>query len=228
MKILTWNCNLNFSRKYKQVEQYDADILIIQECEKLPIDFIAGKQLFWMGRNESKGLAVIVKGDSSRPIDHINNELIYFLPIQTQFGLIIGTWAFNHRARKFGPSASGNLVEALTHYEAQILSNTKIVISGDFNNGPRWDFNYFHRNNFRHINSELYRREFTSAYHFIFNEEFGAENAHTFFHQRNRKKEFFIDYIYAKGFETVNCEVGTFEDWKTYSDHVPVIAEFKD
>ena len=153
MKILTWNCNLNFSRKYKQVEQYDADILIIQECEKLPIDFIAGKQLFWMGRNESKGLAVIVKGDSSRPIDNINNELIYFLPIQTQFGLIIGTWAFNHRARKFGPSASGNLVEALTHYEAQILSNTKIVISGDFNNGPQWDFKYFHRNNFRHINS---------------------------------------------------------------------------
>lgn len=227
MKIFTWNCNLNFSRKYKQVEQYDADILIIQECEKLPIDFIAGKQLFWMGRNESKGLAVIVKGDFSRPVDNINNELIYFLPIQTQFGLIIGTCAFNHRARKFGPSASGNLVDMLAHYTAQILSNTKIIISGDFNNGPRWDFNYFHRNNFQHINSELDKREFTSAYHFIFNEKFGAENTHTFFHQRNKKKQFFIDYIYSKGFEAVSCEVGTFDSWNIYSDHVPVIAELR-
>jgi exonuclease III len=71
VKILTWNCNLNFSRKYQQVEQYDADILIIQECEKLPIDFIAGKKLFWMGKNEAKGLAVIVKGDSSKPVANI-------------------------------------------------------------------------------------------------------------------------------------------------------------
>jgi endonuclease/exonuclease/phosphatase family metal-dependent hydrolase len=228
VKILTWNCNLNFSRKYKQIEQYDADILIIQECEKLPIDFIAGKKLFWMGKNEAKGLAVIVKGDSSMPLENINNDLIYFLPIQTQYGLIIGSWAFNRRAKKFGLACSGNLADVLEFYKSSISSNSQAIISGDFNNGPRWDLKYFHKNNFRHINSELNKKEFTSAYHFITNEELGTENDCTFFHQRNVKKGFFIDYVYSKGFETLNCEVGTFDNWNIYSDHVPVIAEFKD
>ena len=228
MNVLTWNCNMRFSTKYHLVERYDADILIIQECEKLPQDFIKNSELFWVGQNENKGLAVIVKGKSSKLLANMNNELIYFLPIQTEFGLIIGTWAFNRRAKKFGPNASGNLVDALTHYEQQISLQKNIIISGDFNNGPRWDLKYFHRNNFRHINSELTKREFTSTYHSIVNEEFGTESVKTFFHQRNEKKGFFIDYVYSKGFDAVNCEVGTFENWKIYSDHVPVIAEFKD
>ena len=225
MKILTWNCNLNFSTKYKQVEQYDTDILIIQECEKLPIDFIAGKQLFWMGRNEAKGLAVIVKGDSAAPLENINNDLIYFLPIQTQFGLIVGTWAFNRRARKFGSMCSGNLAEALKFYESSISSNSQAIISGDFNNGPQWDFTSFHINNFRHLNSELSNRNFISSYHQFTNEEFGAENSDTYFHQRNQKKGFHIDYTYTKGFEVLNCTVGSYTDWNSFSDHIPVISE---
>jgi len=228
MNVLSWNCNMSFSTKYHLIEQYEADIIIIQECEKLPIDFIAGKQLYWMGRNEAKGLAVIVKGDSSRPLDNINSNLIYFLPIQTQYGLSIGTWAFNRRAKKFGPICSGNFVDALEFYLSSISSNSQAIIAGDFNNGPRWDLKYFHKNNFRHINSELNKKEYTSVYHFITNEGLGAENTCTFFHQRNKKKGFFIDYIYSKGFETVNCEVGTFDNWNIYSDHVPVIAEFRD
>jgi len=227
VKILTWNCNLNFSRKYQQVEQYDADILIIQECEKLPIDFMPGKQLFWMGRNEAKGLAVIVKGDSATPLENINNDLIYFLPIQTQFGLIVGTWAFNRRARKFGSMCSGNLADVLKFYEPSISSNSQAIISGDFNNGPQWDFTSFHINNFRHLNSELSNRNFISSYHKFTNEEYGAENSDTYFHKRNQKKGFHIDYVYTKGFEVLNCTVGIFTDWYLISDHVPVVTELR-
>ena len=72
---------MRFSTKYHLVERYDADILIIQECEKLPQDFIKNSELFWVGQNENKGLAVIVKGKSSKLLANMNNELIYFLPI---------------------------------------------------------------------------------------------------------------------------------------------------
>ena len=39
MKIVTWNCNLNFANKFEHLESMDADICIIQECERLKEDY---------------------------------------------------------------------------------------------------------------------------------------------------------------------------------------------
>jgi exonuclease III len=33
LKILTWNCNGAFRRKFDALLQFDADIIVIQECE---------------------------------------------------------------------------------------------------------------------------------------------------------------------------------------------------
>ena len=33
MKVLSWNCNCKFRDKYQLLKKYNADILIIQECE---------------------------------------------------------------------------------------------------------------------------------------------------------------------------------------------------
>jgi len=58
MKIITWNCNLNFSKKFENLEAFDSDIIIIQECERLKTDFFPNHNFFWTGRIESKGLGV--------------------------------------------------------------------------------------------------------------------------------------------------------------------------
>jgi endonuclease/exonuclease/phosphatase family metal-dependent hydrolase len=228
VKILTWNCNLQYLKKSKQIDSFDADVLVIQECESLPNDYKPGYQLFWVGNNEKKGLAVLVRGTNSFIVKKETNDFAYFLPVQTDFGLVIGVWSFNRRAKKFGRKVSGYIVDALEAFEPEISSNAKVVIAGDFNNGPRWDLKGFHRNNFRLIQSELISRGFISAYHTAFSEEPGSEKLGTHFHQRNPQKNFHIDYIYSKGFRVAGVQLEEFANWKEFSDHVPLTAELTD
>lgn len=228
MKILTWNCNLQFSKKSEHIDSFEADVIIIQECEFLPSDFKPGYQLFWTGRNQRKGLAVLVRGSSSHKVERVDNDFAYFLPIQTEFGLIVGVWSFNHRARKFGLNVSGYLVDALEALDEEIGSNEKVVIAGDFNNGPKWDKKRFHRNNFSYIQSELEVRGFLSSYHVASSEEVGSEKLGTYFHQRNPDKSYHIDYVYSKGFQLGESQIAEFAKWQDFSDHVPLVAELTD
>lgn len=228
MKILTWNCNLQYAKKSKQIDSFDADVLVIQECESLPSDYKPGYQLFWVGNNDKKGLAVLVRGTNSFIVKKETNNFAYFLPVQTDFGLVIGVWSFNGRAKKFGSKVSGYIVDALEAFKNEISCNAKVVIAGDFNNGPRWDLKGFHRNNFRIIQSDLISKGFVSAYHTAFSEEPGSESLGTHFHQRNPQKNFHIDYIYSKGFRVGGVQLEEFTNWKEFSDHVPLAAELTD
>lgn len=219
---------MQYAKKSNQIESFDADVLVIQECEYLPSDYKTGYQLFWVGNNDKKGLAVLIRGANSFIVKKETNDFAYFLPVQTDFGLVIGVWSFNRRAKKFGSNVSGYIVDALEVFETEISSNAKVVIAGDFNNGPRWDLRGFHRNNFRLIQSELTRRGFISAYHAAFSEEPGSEKLGTHFHQRNPEKRFHIDYIYSKGFRVAGVKLEEFTNWKEFSDHVPLAAELTD
>ncbi len=219
---------MQYAKKSKQIDSFDADVLIIQECESLPSDYKPGYQFFWVGNNNKKGLAVLVRGTNSFIVKKESSDFAYFLPVQTDFGLVIGVWSFNGRAKKFGSKVSGYIVDALEAFETEISSNAKVVIAGDFNNGPRWDLRGFHRNNFRLIQSELMSRGFISAYHTEFSEEPGSEKLGTHFHQRNPEKRFHIDYIYSKGFSVAGVQIEAFTNWKEFSDHVPLSAELTD
>jgi exonuclease III len=225
VKIVTWNCNLQFSRKSKLVDSFDADVLVIQECENLPVDYKPGYQLFWQGRNQKKGLAVLVRGNESVMVENDETAFAYFLPIQTEFGLLVGVWSFNQRAKKFGNKVSGYLIDALETFENAISSNPRVVIAGDFNNGPRWDLKRFHLNNFRLIQEELTRRGFRSSYHEAFSETPGSESLNTHFHQRNPDKGYHIDYVFTKGYNVSEVQVGEYSEWNETSDHVPLFVK---
>ena len=120
------------------------------------------------------------------------------------------------------------MVDALEAYEDVVSFNAKVVIAGDFNNGPRWDIGRFHRNNFRLIQSELNNSGFISSYHEAFTETPGNESRATHFHQRNPAKGYHIDYIYSKGFKVGDVNLGEFTKWSEASDHVPLLAELTD
>jgi len=225
MKILSWNCNLNFEKKYDHLESIDADILIIQECEKLKENYFSNAKFFWTGRLENKGLGILIKNRSAS-LDPIHNpNLINFLPIQSDELKILGVWAYNHRAVKFGQNVSGNTIEAIKYYEVWLMDESRpCIFGGDFNNSPIWDKRN-NPNNFENINRVLNSLGFESAYHSKTGDDFGVENAATLFHTKKESKKYHIDYLYLKSLVVKSLEVGAYKDWIKLSDHVPIIVE---
>jgi len=227
MKIVTWNCNLKFAKKFEHIESMDADICIIQECEKLKEDYFPNAKFFWTGRIENKGLGVLIKNGSAC-LDPIHNpNLINFLPIRSDNIKILGVWAYNHRAKKFGDDVSGETIQAIEFYKEWLANNDlPCVFGGDFNNSVIWDKPNNH-NNFENINSKLEGLGFNSAYHSDTNDRFGSEETATFFHTKQESKKYHIDYLYLKSLGSSSVELGKYKDWIKLSDHVPVIADLK-
>jgi len=143
MKIVTWNCNLNFAKKYEYIESMDADVCIIQECEKLKGDYFPNSKFFWTGRIENKGLGVLVKNGSASLDSSHNPDLINFLPIRSDNLKILGVWAYNHRAKKFGDNVSGETIKAIEFYK-EWLSDGELpcVFGGDFNNSVIFELEF--------------------------------------------------------------------------------------
>ena len=218
---------MNFRTVFSALQNSEADVLFIQECEKVPRDSFEGFDFHWVGQNDRKGLGILTRGPSKFPLDIYRSDFIYFMPVIYRDIFVLGAWAFNGRAQKFGAESSGYFLDVLDHYGEQIQSSEKVIVAGDFNNGPQWD-TPGHRNNFVGIDEALNKFGLFSAYHVSKSEEFGKESSPTYFHQRNLDKPFHIDYIYSNLKPIKSVEVGLFSDWSKFSDHVPVIAEYQD
>ena len=86
MRIISWNCAMAFRQKAKLLSQYDADIIIIQECEhqvKLNIpDLTDYPHIIWVGNNPNKGLLVAAKeGYPLNKLANYSEDYKYVLPI---------------------------------------------------------------------------------------------------------------------------------------------------
>ncbi|MFD0795979.1 hypothetical protein ACFQZJ_00790 [Maribacter chungangensis] len=99
MKIVTWNCNGAFRKKFDRIAKLNADIYVIQECEN-PIESKhkeyqnwAGNYI-WNGDTKNKGLAIFAKPEITLKKLNWSNEfknhkVKHFLPceINGQFNL---------------------------------------------------------------------------------------------------------------------------------------------
>tara|TARA_B100000900_G_C20455790_1_gene665106 strand:- start:172 stop:864 length:693 start_codon:yes stop_codon:yes gene_type:complete len=225
MKVISWNCNLNLVKKFELIEQYKPDIAIIQECEKLDKSYFPNSEYWWIGKDEKKGLGIIIFNKSAKISNSYNENLIYFLPLQTDGIKILGTWAYNHRAKqRFGDGFKGSVSDAINHYKDWLLQDDKIMVSGDFNNSVLWDRGD-NINNFKNINQKLNEFNFISAYHQTTKENFGEEKQSTLFHTKDKNKPYFIDYLYIKNIIVNNFKIGDYEKWISFSDHMPLIVE---
>ena len=233
MKLITWNCQMAFRKKCQIILKLQPDILVVPECEngeKLQFGKLSPKpqDFFWYGDNPHKGIGVFSYSDYSFSLDaSFNPKFRYVIPLKVtgkQNFNLLAIWAMpnkkKHKQRYIGQVWSG-----LQHYKGLLKEDT--IVIGDFNGNQIWDKNSY-TGNFTQTMDFLTARNFKSLYHLETGEAFGKETQPTFYLYRNKEKPYHLDYCVIKESmiqKGVKTEVGKFEDWIEFSDHVPLITE---
>lgn len=141
MRIVTWNCNGAFRRKFQLLDHLGADVLIIQECEEpnesaAEYNAWAGNHL-WTGAYKTKGLGIFVKGGHTLDrLDWPADGASLFLPSRVNNNLdIIGVWT------QLGKSVRDGYVAQLWKYLQlnHINFGEKTLLAGDFNSNSQFD-----------------------------------------------------------------------------------------
>ncbi len=227
MKIVTWNCNGAFRKKYDALEKFDADLLVIQECED-PAKSIeeyaewAGKYL-WVGSSKNKGLGIFPrKGTKISQLDWPDDGLERFLPcrVNDSFSLL-GVWTMQANSPTF--QYIGQFWKYL-QMNKERMSERDMVVCGDFNSNVIWD-KWDRWWNHSDVVRELAELDIYSMYHESTGEKQGEETAPTLFLQRKREKPYHIDYAFVSKLmmNGRSLEVGHPDQWLEISDHMPIV-----
>lgn len=229
MKIISWNCNGAFRKKHPALNEFNADILVIQECEDPSrtkySDLFLNQypHIVWTGDNKSKGLCIFSKLELENN-DWKSDQVKLFISckVANQFNLI-GTWCHKADSPTFG--YIGQLWKYIVlNYNK--LDEKETIICGDLNSNKKWDVwdRWWNHSDVVRILDDF---GINSLYHLHNREEQGKESQSTFFHQKNIDKAYHIDYMFAsKKYRDAleSIEVLDFEYWKQYSDHVPLLC----
>lgn len=229
MKILTWNCAGAFRKKFMLLAKFDADIVVVQECEdpgrtkdnnyrKWASNYL------WIGDNKNKGLGIFARDNVKlEKLDWDSGGLKYFIPckINNDFN-IVGAWCHGANSPTFG--YIGQLWKYLQLHKSKL---GKSVIVGDLNSNVIWD-KWDRWWNHSDVVRELCELKIESLYHKYFSEEQGKEIQPTFYLHRNQHKPYHIDYVFGSAEVAASLAlfaVGKSEPWLETSDHMPVFCQ---
>ena len=234
MRIVTWNCNMAFRKKYGKILPYNPDLLIVPECEypdKFTDDFYSN--VLWIGDNKNKGLGVFSFNDVEISLhESYCEEYKYVLPIKMTNPTatnLIAIWSQNNKEdpkRRY----IGEVWKSLNYYKDMLKS--PVIIAGDFNWNVIWDRkpDYPLYGTLTNVIYFLKQLEIYSAYHRSANAGFGHEKEPTLFFRKNRKTPYHIDYIFASTDfidQIKTFSIGKYEDWISLSDHMPLMVDFE-
>ncbi len=172
MKIITWNCNGAFRKKYHLLEDFGADILVIQECED-PAQSAGSyrewaRNYLWVGNNKHKGLGVF--SNLSNPLQKLDwdaEKLELFLPCKINDELnLLGVWTKQANSPNF--AYIGQLWKYLQLHKNKVAGQ-KTILCGDLNSNKCWD-EWDRWWNHSNVVRELEEIGLYSAYHLLQNE----------------------------------------------------------
>lgn len=234
MKIITWNCNMAFRKKFRKIKIFKPDLLVLQECEHIDkleeaLDELEYYQIIWHGINLNKGLAVISFNNIEIEIqEDFNTDFDFVLPLKcTKNKNSVNLFAVWAMPNKKHPSKSyvGQIWDAINYYKSS-LSQPSIWI-GDFNSNAIWDKKR-KLGNHSDVVSMFNDHHIFSIYHQQFQEAHGKESLPTLYLLKKKTKPYHMDYCFASNelvHLTTKMEVGTYNQWIKWSDHMPLIIE---
>ena len=223
MKIITWNCNKKFREKYKLLEELNYDICVIQECENPKTSKnLEYKEFFnnsiWIGENKNMGLGVFAKPHIELKENNWDTYCLrHFLScrVNNLFDLV-GVWAGKPYIEEY------YIYQCINKH--RYINDT--IIIGDFNSNVIWDKEHRNRNHSM-VNLELEKIGLKSSYHNFYKEDLGKEKIPTFYHYKYKENPYHIDYCYMNISKLKNMEIGNYEIWGKYSDHMPLIIDIE-
>ena len=225
-----------FRKKADFILTYKPDILIVPECEHpdkllFPNDTPKPADILWFGKNQNKGLAIFSYSNFRFTVlDNHNQDIQMIIPIavtdgQFEFNLF-AIWANNPTDR------DGQYIEqvwkAIHHYK-NLLTDTRTILIGDFNSNTIWDRKH-RESNHSSVVKLLEDKGIFSTYHLHHKQTQGTEEHPTLYMYRHKDKPYHIDYCFASKDlldRVSSVEIGDFDEWIKYSDHVPVVVTFE-
>lgn len=221
--------------KIHQIMPYSPGILIVSECEKpTKYDQQFYCETIWDGDNENKGLGIFgFNGVSIEIHPSYSKKYRYVIPIKVTNSKDMSE--LNLIAMWIQQDSKGRYVtqvwDALNYYKDLLDSDTIVV--GDLNSSIFWDKKSKNPNhiNFVDVVNLLDQYNIYSTYHDHNNIEFGSEAEQpTLYFTKNKNKQYHIDYIFASSkilSKVNNVSIGIYDDWISYSDHMPLIVNFE-
>jgi len=234
MRLLSWNCNGAFRKKYQHLDDLAADIYVIQECENpatsKDVNYIAwAENHLWIGDSKNKGIGVFAKnGNTLAQLDwsstYHDHTVKHFLPcrVNNSFDLL-ALWLHQNNSPTFG-----YIGQFWKYLQVNKSSLHDVMIIGDFNSNVKWD-TWDRWWNHSDVVRELNEIGTVSLYHKYFDEAQGKESKPTFYLHRSLLKSYHIDYCFAPervANQLTSITVGEYQDWIHASDHVPLIFNF--
>ncbi len=234
MKIISWNCNMAFRKKYERIIEQSPDLLIIQECEnkdklQKALEAFQHNEIIWYGRNPHKGLAVISFNKVHIELaEDFNTEYEYVLPIKMKIGRrkinLFAIWAMPHKTDR-KKNYVGQVWGAIQYYKSELKKNT--ILIGDFNSNAFWD-NKIKTGNHSDVVNFLNDYKIYSLYHRQEKIKHGDEKDPTIYLLKQISKPYHLDYCFCSQsliIKTTTIKVGQHNDWIKLSDHMPIIVE---
>ena len=235
MKIITWNCNMAFRKKANHILAYKPDILVVPECEhpdklKFSNEIPKPTDILWFGENKNKRLGIFSYTHFRfKLIKTYNPDFKMIVPIAVTGNnckfTLFAVWA-NNPADPDGVYVE-QVWKAMQHYK---LSKKNTVLAGDFNSNTIWDKKY-RIGNHSHVVEHLQKKGISSCYHLHHKQIQGSEAHPTYYLYRHPDKPYHLDYCFASADlanKIQSVEIGDFDFWAPYSDHVPVMVTFAD
>jgi len=239
MRLVTWNCDGGFHRKFSALRALASDVTIVQECADLYtlVRKAPGFTLtdaLWSGGKPNRGFSVFSFGRHRLEGTARDDAAIaYALPTRVSgpctFNLL-ALWAHYGKA-PVRAGSPGPVLLALARFGDFLIERASIV-AGDLNNHVRWD-RPGKANNHAATVAAGTALGLVSAYHAFFALEQGAERHHTLCwrDRPHNEPKFHIDYVLvprtAAGL-LQRVAIGAYAKWigTGLSDHAPVMVDF--